>query len=69
MRERVKYKREAGEGRREGEKRRKKREGDRKLGKKWGRTLAWVCSCRALSLRTPTQVLTHPYQALFKALI
>lgn len=68
MRERVKYKREAGEGRREGE-REERRERERELGKKWGRTLAWVCSCRALSLRTPTQVLTHPYQALFKALI
>lgn len=35
MRERVKDKREAGEGRREGEKRRKKREGDGEPGKRW----------------------------------
>lgn len=38
MRERVKDNREAGEGRREGGKRRKKREGDREPGKRWGRT-------------------------------
>lgn len=38
MRERVKDKREAGEGRREGGKRRKKREGAGEPGKRWGRT-------------------------------
>lgn len=80
MRERVKDKREAGEGRREGGKRRKKREGDREPGKRWGRTERAEGTLERITLglqlpehsprgAPPTEVLIHPYGALFKALI